>query len=137
MAARSWINDHQRKISERGGMHFSTTTIGYGLMAGPVGVVLAPIVYPIILLWKAVCTLGYNLDQQDSPRAVELLQSELHDLEESATPLNDLPAAKAARLFATVQVIAASPVMHRKAIDALSCPPATGARSTVPRIGSR
>jgi hypothetical protein len=118
-------------------MHFSITTIGYGLMGGPVGVILSAIVYPIILLWKAARSLGYDLDQPGSPRAVDLLRSELRDLENSATPLSGIPAAKAARLFTTVQVIAAALAMHREVLDVLSRQPAPGARSTASRIGTQ
>jgi hypothetical protein len=127
MAARSWFIDRRRTVFERSGMHFNITTIEDGLMNGPVGVVLLPIIYPIILLSKAVRALGYDRDRQGSSRAVDLLQRELRDLEQSETPLSDLPAAEAARLFATVQVIAASSVMSQKALDMLSFRPASGA----------
>ena len=120
MAARAWFIDHRRTVFERSGMLFNTTTIRDGLMSGPVGVVLLPIIYPIILLSKAVRALGYDRDRRGSSRAVDLLQRELRDLEQSETSLRDLPAAEAARLFATVQLIARSPVMSQKALDMLS-----------------
>jgi hypothetical protein len=127
MAARSWFRGHHRIVVERSGMYFSATTIGYGLMSGPVGVILLPIFYPIILAAKAVRTLGYDRDREGGSGAAELLQNELRDLEQSATSLSDLPAAGAARLFATVQVIAASPLMSRKALEMLSLRPPSGA----------
>src|SRR5262249_6906402 len=114
------------------GIHFSTTTIGYGLMSGPVGVVLFPIFLPIILLSKAVRTLGYDRDQQGSSSAVDLLRDELRDLEQSGTPVSDLPAAKAVRLLAIVQVIAASQVMSRKTVDMLNSRTASAAVCTGP-----
>jgi hypothetical protein len=127
MAFRSWSIDHRRIVVERSGMHFSTTTIGYGLVNGPVGVVLLPIIYPIILVSKAVRTLGYDRDRQGGSHAIEFLQNELRELEQSANSLSDLPAARAARLFATVQLIAASPVMSRKALDMLNLKLPSGA----------
>jgi hypothetical protein len=127
MVFRSWSMDHRRLVVERSRMHFSTTTVGYGLMNGPVGVVLFPIFYPIVLVSKAVRTLGYDRDRHDGSHAVEFLQSQLRDLEESATSLSDLPAARTACLFATVQLIAASPLMSRKALDMLSFRLPTGA----------
>ena len=128
MSLRRWLNDRRRIISKRGGVRFSISTVIYGLMGGPVGVLLIPLIYPIILLWKAIRTLGYDPDQQGDPPAIELLRKELWDLEDSVTPLNDLPAAEAARLLATIQVIAASPELHRRALDVLSYRPPMGAR---------
>ena len=125
MAVRSGLNERRRKTIERAGMQFDMASIKYGLMAGPVGVILFPFLYPIILLWKAVSILGHD---QGRPGAIELLRNELYNLEQSATLLSDFPAAKAARLFATVQLIAASPVMSRKALDMLSYRGPTGAR---------
>lgn len=128
MAARSRYIDDKRIVVERSGTHFSVSTIGYGLMSGPVGLVLLPIVYPVILLWKAVCTLGYDRGREGTQRGLALLQSQLRDLEQSSTPLSDLSAAEAARLLATVQVIAASPSMSRQAFDMLSISPALWCR---------
>jgi hypothetical protein len=127
MAVRSWLKDRRRTVIERSGMYFSTMTIVQGLMNGPVGIVLLPFIYPIILLWNAVRTLGYDRDQPGSSHAVDLLQRELRDLEQSATLVSDLSAADAARLLVIVQAIAASPAMSRRALNLLNSPLASGA----------
>ena len=127
MAARSWSIDRHRIVVELSGTHFTMTTITYGLMSGPLGVILFPIIYPVILFSKAVRTLGYDHDQQRGPIAVDLLQRELRELEQSTTPVTDLSAAKATRLLTLVQVIAASPATSHKALDMLNSQLPSGA----------
>ncbi len=123
MAARCWFIDRQRKYIQFYGMQFSKTTIRDGLMSGPVGVLIDPIVWPIVLLSRAVCTLGVDFGRQSSPSAAQLLARELHELEGSATPLSDIPAAKAARILAIVQLTAGSSSTRQNVIDVLSHQP--------------
>lgn len=115
------------RLMRVGRVHFSINTVSEGAINMLLDAFF-PAISPIALLWGVVRTLGYDPDRHGTPPAVKLLQSQLRDLDRSATSLRDLPAATYLRASAAIQIIAASPEMQRGAVDTLSDKGPTGAR---------
>jgi hypothetical protein len=122
MAVRTWYVSTHNQSGDRMRVRFYAMTVFYGLMSGPAAPIIITAVLPVILLWKAVCTMGYDPEREQLPPAVVLLKSELHALEQSPAALGEISAARATRLLAALLMIAASPSMSRKTLTMLSLP---------------
>lgn len=132
----SWLTDHRQAPIMRNGMYFSFNTILCGMLDGPLRILLMPVLYPIILLLNAVAAFGLNLGKLDNPDAAQLLDNELRELEGSGMMLNEVSAAKAARLMAAIKLASETAETQQKAIRVLSRRGPTGARPVVPVINA-
>jgi len=119
-------------LTERDRMRFSKFDVGEELIDMIMDAFIFPVLSPTILVGPLIRTLRHEPVRHSASTAVKLLHSELWDLEKSATLLSELPAATATRIFAAIQIIAASPAMHGEAVNMLINKEPTGARFIPP-----
>lgn len=125
---RTWLISRRGGSQEEAATYFSPTSIVDGFLSGPATIVFSPVVFPFIFCWSAVSALGY--DQRKPSDAAELLERELADLEKQRVLVGALPAATAVRVLAGIQLVAASPATHRRALAVLRYRGPSGARAT-------
>lgn len=120
--------------SEREGVEYSFTSIGVGLMKGPVVLVASPLIYPFARVFAAVRFFGEDHDQELIPRESLALDQIVRDAERHKWSVADLPAGTLLRAIVALQASGRSTRTARWNRSLLLTPRATGAVEVLPAL---